>query len=435
MTNSTAKVAMIGFGTIGSGVARLLLEHEDRISRQAGRTVKLVRIVDADIQRPRNFVPPPGLLTTDLSTVLDDPEIEAVVQLIGGLEPDRSIMLKVLKSGKNIITANKALLAEHGRELFDCARSVGRTIAFEAAVGGGIPVIAAINQSLVANQIESIHGILNGTSNFILTQMEDCGKSYADALAEAQKLGFAEANPAMDVNGSDAAQKLAILAHLAFGARVDWKIIPRTGIDTVDVADMRYARELGYSIKLLAVAELVPEGLELHVSPTLVRLGSTLAQVQGAFNAIRIVGDAVGRVFLHGLGAGQMPTASACVADLIDTLLGRAAITFRTLQLWSNDRAAPVALRDPSGVSGRFYVRFNVEDRPGVMADITGILGHHKISIASVIQHETAEESGGIVPLVIMTHATTEGAVRDALQAITCLPSVRPGSVRLRVRE
>ena len=205
-------------------------------------------------------MPPPGLLTTDLSTVLNDPEIEAVVQLIGGLEPDRSIMLKVLQSGKNVITANKALLAEHGRELFDCARRVGRTIAFEAAVGGGIPVIAAINQSLVANQIQSIHGILNGTSNFILTQMEDFGKTYADALAEAQQLGYAEANPAMDVNGSDAAQKLAILAHLSFGARVDWKIIPRIGIDTVDVADMRYARELGYSIKLLAVAELVPGG-------------------------------------------------------------------------------------------------------------------------------------------------------------------------------
>jgi homoserine dehydrogenase len=435
MTNSTAKVAIIGFGTIGSGVARLLLEHQDRISRQAGRKVELVRIVDADIHRPRNVVPPPGLLTTDLSTVLHDPEIEAVVQLIGGLEPDRSIMLKVLRSGKNVITANKALLAEHGRELFDCARSVGRTIAFEAAVGGGIPIIAAINESLVANQIESIHGILNGTSNFILTQMEDEGKSYADALAEAQKLGFAEANPAMDVNGSDAAQKLAILAHLSFGARVDWKVIPRLGIDVVDVADMRYARELGYSIKLLAVAELVPEGLELHVSPTLVRHRSTLAQVQGAFNAMRIVGDAVGRVFLHGLGAGQMPTASACVADLIDTLLGRAAITFRTLQLWSNDREPPVAVRDPATVSGRFYVRFNVEDRPGVMADITGLLGRHKISIASVIQHETAEESGGIVPLVIMTHTTTEGAMCDALQAITGLSSVRPGSVRLRVRE
>lgn len=435
MTNATAKVAIIGFGTIGSGVARLLLEHQDRISRQAGRKVELVRIVDADISRPRNIVPPPGLLTTDLSTILNDPEIEAVVQLIGGLEPDRSIMLKVLQSGKNVITANKALLAEHGRELFDCARGVGRTIAFEAAVGGGIPIIAAINQSLVANQIQSIHGILNGTSNFILTQMEDEGKSYADALAAAQKLGYAEANPAMDVNGSDAAQKLAILAHLSFGARVDWKLIPRTGIDTVDVADMRYARELGYSIKLLAVAELVPEGLELHVSPTLVRHRSTLAQVQGAFNAMRIVGDAVGRVFLHGLGAGQMPTASACVADLIDTLLGRTAITFRTLQLWSDDREEPVVLRDPSSVSGRFYVRFNVEDRPGVMAEIAGILGRHKISIASVIQHETAEESGGIVPLVIMTHTTSEGAILEALQSITGLPAVRPGSVRLRVRE
>ena len=435
MTNSTAKVALIGFGTIGSGVARILLEHSERVSRQVGRKVELVRIVDADIRRPRNISPPPGLLSTDVSTILNDPEIEAVVQLIGGLEPDRSIMLKVLQSGKNVITANKAVLAEHGAELFDCARAVGRTIAFEASVGGGIPVIAAITQSLVANQIQSIHGILNGTSNFILTQMEDSGKTYAAALAEAQKLGFAEANPAMDVNGSDAAQKLAILAHLSFGASVDWKLIPRIGIDTVDVCDMHYAHELGYSIKLLAVAELVPEGLELHVSPTLVRQRSTLAQVEGAFNAIRIVGDAVGRVFLHGLGAGQMPTASACVADLIDTLLGRTAITFRALQLWSDQREAAVALRDPASVSGRFYLRFHVEDRPGVMAEIAGILGRHKISIASVIQHETSDESGGDVPLVIMTHTTTEGAVCEALKAITCLSSVRQGSVRLRVRE
>jgi homoserine dehydrogenase len=435
MSKTTAKVAIIGFGTIGSGVARLLLEQPERISRQAGRKVELVRIVDADTARPRNITPPPGLLTTDLASVLNDPEIEVVVQLIGGLEPDRTIMLKMLQSGKDIVTANKAVLAEHGRELFDCARSLGRTIAFEAAVGGGIPIIAAINQSLVANQIASIHGILNGTSNFILTQMEDLGKTYADALAEAQRLGFAEANPAMDVNGSDAAQKLAILAHLAFGARVDWKTIPRTGIDIVDLTDMRYARELGYSIKLLAVAELVPDGLELYVSPTLVRRRSTLAQVDGAFNAMQIVGDAVGRVLLHGLGAGQMPTASACVADLIDTLLGRAAITFRTLKLWSDDRKAAAAVRDPASVSGRFYMRFNVEDRPGVIADIAGILGRHKISIASVIQHETAEEAGGCVPLVIMTHTATEGAVRDALQAITSLPAVGPGSVRLRVRE
>ena len=265
-----------------------------------------------------------------------------MVQLVGGLEPARSIMLKLLESGKDVVTANKALLAEHGPELFDRARQLGRSIAFEASVAGGIPIIAAISECLTANQIESIHGILNGTSNFILTQMEEQGTDYAASVAEAQRLGFAEADPSMDVDGTDAAQKLAILAHLAFGARVNWRDIPRTGIDTVEVADMRYADELGYGIKLLAVAELVPEGLELHVSPTLVRRHTPLAEVRGAYNAVRVVGDAVGRVFFHGLGAGQMPTASAVVADLIDTVVGRTAITFRTLELWSDERQARV---------------------------------------------------------------------------------------------
>ncbi|MGD0901059.1 MAG: homoserine dehydrogenase [Thermoguttaceae bacterium] len=435
MTDSTARVAIIGFGTIGSGVARMLLEHGDRLARHAGRPVELVQVVDPDLTRPRNVALPPGMLTRDLSKVLQNGEITAVVQTIGGLEPDRSIMLSVLESGKDVITANKALLAEHGPEVFQRARQLGRSIAFEAAVAGGIPIIAAINQCFTANQIQSIHAILNGTSNFILTQMEDQDAQYGDAVAEAQQLGYAEANPAMDVNGSDAAQKLAILAHLAFGARVDWKDIPRTGIDKVDVADMRYAKELGYSIKLLAVAELVPEGLELHVSPTLVRHRSPLAQVRGAYNAIRVVGDAVGRVFFHGLGAGQMPTASACVADLIDTIVGRAAITFRTLELWSDRREPPVAARDPATVPGRFYLRFNVDDRPGVMAEIAGVLGRHKISIASVIQHETDEESEGVVPLVIMTHTAAEGAMRKAMETINCLASVHPASIRMRVRD
>jgi homoserine dehydrogenase len=359
----------------------------------------------------------------------------AVAQLIGGLEPERSIMLRMLAAGKDVITANKALLAEHGPELFDRARELGRTIAFEAAVAGGIPIIAAINECLVANQIESIHAILNGTSNFILTRMEEQGMDYAAAVAEAQQRGYAEADPSLDVNGSDAAQKLAILAHLAFGARVNWREIPRIGIDTVDAADIRYSRELGYRIKLLAVAELGAEGLELHVSPTLVRIGAPLAEVRGAYNAIRVVGDAVGRVFFQGLGAGQMPTASAVVADLINTLTGRMAITFRTLELWSSTRPACVSTRDPATVSGRFYLRFRVEDRPGVMAEIAGILGRHQISIASIIQHEPEENSGGIVPLVIMTHRATEGSMSDALQAINCLSSVKPGSVRMRVRE
>jgi homoserine dehydrogenase len=432
----TVKVAIIGYGTIGSGVARLLLEHGDRIARQAGKRLELVHIVDPDLKRPRNFALPPGVLTADLDRVCGNREIVAAVELVGGLEPARTIVLKLLDSGKDVVTANKALLAEHGPELFDRARKQGRSIAFEAAVAGGIPIIAAIGECLTANQIESIHGILNGTSNFILSQMEENNTDYAAALAEAQQRGYAEANPTMDINGSDAAQKLAILAHLAFGARVNWRAIPRMGIDIVDAADMRYARELGYSIKLLAVAELVPEGLELHVSPTLVRHRTPLAEVRGAYNAVRIVGDAVGRVFFHGLGAGQMPTASAVVADLINTVTGRTAITFRRANLWSSEGEPSVRPRDPARVPGRFYLRFNVDDRPGVMAEIASILGAHNISIASVIQHETEEEdASNLVPLVIMTHTSPEGAMADAMKMLGQLACVHPGSVRMRVRD
>jgi homoserine dehydrogenase len=431
----TAQVAIVGFGTIGSGVARLLLENGERIARHAGKRLELVQVVDTDVVRPRGVILPEGLLTDDLSKVLNNPQITAVVQVIGGLEPARTIMLKLLQSGKDVITANKALLAEHGPELFDRARHLGRSIAFEASVAGGIPIIAAISECLTANQIQSIHAILNGTSNFILTEMEEKGSDYDATVAEAQRRGYAEADPTMDVDGSDAAQKLAILAHLAFGVRVNWRKIPRTGIDRVEVADLRYAKELGYSVKLLAVANLVAEGLELHVSPTLVRQSTPLAEVRGAYNAIRVVGDAVGRVFFHGPGAGQMPTASAIVADLIDTVVGRMAITFRTLELWSDQRQSPVAVRDPAKVPGRFYLRFNVDDRPGVMSEITGILGRQKISIASVIQHETEEEAGGMVPLVIMTHSAPEGAVSQALTAIEQLSCVHPGSMRMRVRD
>ena len=375
----TSKVAIVGFGTVGSGVARLLLEQGHRISRHAGQRLELVQIVDPDLTRSRNVALPPGLLTNDLFKVLNNAEVTAVVEVVGGLEPARTIVLKLLESGKDVVTANKALLAEHGPELFERARQLGRSIAFEAAVAGGIPIIAAISQSFSANQVQSLHAILNGTSNFILTQMEDQGSDYATAVGEAQEFGYAEANPAMDVDGSDAAQKLAILAHLAFGATINWRAIPRTGIDKVDQTDIRYAKELGYSIRLVAVAELVPEGLELHVSPTLVRQRSPLAQVRGAYNAVRVVGDAVGRVFFHGLGAGQMPTASAVVADLIDTVVGRTAITFHTLNLWSHQGETPVTIRDPDKVPGRFYLRFKVDDRPGVMAEIAGILGRHNI--------------------------------------------------------
>ncbi len=431
-----AKVAIVGYGTIGSGVARLLLNNGDRIARYAGKRVELVRVVDPDLKRPRSYALPPGLLTADLDSVLDDPEIVAVMELVGDAESARSVMLKLLDSGKDVITANKTLLVEHGAEIFKRARKAGRSIAFEAAVAGGIPVVAEITECLTANQIESIHAILNGTSNFILAQMEENDSEYAVALAEAQQCGYAEANPTLDVGGGDTAQKLAILAHLAFGARVDWHEIPRVGIDVVDIDDIRYARELGYSIKLLAVAELVSEGLELHVSPTLVRHGTPLAEVRGAYNAVRVVGDAVGRVFLHGLGTGQMPTASAVVADLIDTIVGRSAISFRTLNFWPADAESPVPLRDPAKVSSRFYLRLNVDDRPNVMAEITGILGRHNISISSVIQHETEEDSSfNAAPLVIMTHTSPEGDVADAMKSIGQLACVHPGSLRMRVRD
>ena len=281
-------------------------------------------------------------------------------------------------------------------------------------MAGGIPIIAAISQSLTANQIQSIHAILNGTSNFILTQMEDRASDYAAAVAEAQQLGYAEANPAMDVDGSDAAQKLAILAHLAFGARVNWQDIPRTGIDKVDVADMRYAKELGYSIKLLAVAELVPEGLELHVSPTLVRHRSPLAQVRGAYNAIRVVGDAVGRVFFHGLGAGQMPTASACRGRPDRYRAGPHGDHLPHAAIFGPTKASRAGGHPRSGQHARplLPAALTSNDRPGVIAEFAGILGRHNISIASIIQHETEEEEQGVVPLVFMTHTTTEGAVR-----------------------
>jgi homoserine dehydrogenase len=428
------KVAIVGLGTVGTGVARLLLDFGDRTARHAGRTLWLEHVVVKDVHKPREVDLPAGLLTSDLSRVTRDPEIKAVATLIGGIEPERTIILKLLESGKDIVTANKALLAEHGPELFDRARELGRSIAFEAAVAGGIPIIANISQCLSANQITSLRAILNGTSNYILTQMEEKGWTYQEALKEAQRLGYAEADPTMDVDGSDAAQKLAILAHLAFGARVNWRDIPRRGIDTLEFADMRYAKELGYRIKLLAVAWLAPEGLELHVSPTLVKIGTPLAEVREAYNAISVIGDAVGRVFFHGLGAGQMPTASAVVADLIDTVVGRTAITFRTLELWSQ-RDHGIVLRDHANVPGRFYLRFDVDDRPGVMAEITGVLGRHGISIASVIQHEANPADSSVVPLVIMTHRTTEGATSQAVAEIDKLPCVRSRSVRMRVSD
>ncbi len=429
------KVAIVGLGTVGSGVAKLLLDHGDRTARHAGRTLWLEKAVVRDFNKSRGCDLPAGVLTKDLEDVLKDAEIKVVALLIGGLEPARSIMLKLLEAGKDVVTANKALLAEHGPELFDRARALGRCIAFEAAVAGGIPIITNVSQCFSANQVLSLRGILNGTSNFIVSQMDEQGWSYDAALKEAQRLGFAEADPTMDVDGTDAAQKLAILAHLAFGARIGWRQIPRVGIDALSDTDLRFARELGYRIKLIAAGRLVGADLELSVSPTLIRIGNPLAEVRANYNAISVVGDAVGDLFFHGQGAGQMPTASAVVADMIDVAVGRAPITFRTLELWSN-RQSPVSIRPGDDHPGRYYMRFQVADQPGVMAKLTAILGEQQLSIASIIQHEPLRDSAdSTVQLVIMTHEATEGAARSAVDEIMRLPVVSGQSVRMRVME
>ena len=434
MTKEPLGIGLVGCGTVGSGVARLLLEQPDRLTARAGRPLSLRRVVVRDLSRRRAAALPRGLLTTDLRSVLDDPSIEVAVELVGGVNWARSAVLDLLAAGKHVVTANKALLAQHGAEVFEAARKHERAVAFEAAVAGGIPIIAALAQSLSANQILSLQGILNGTCNFILTAMSEQDQSYSEALAEAQRRGYAEADPALDVDGTDAAHKLAILAQIAFGVRVPANAIEHRGIAGLHQIDIRYAGELGYTIRLLAEAWLDTKAengkqLALHVSPVLLRHQAPLAQVRGAYNAIHVVGDAVGDTLYYGQGAGQMPTASAVVADIIDLAVGRAQQTFRTLRLWSGNGTG-VGLRPSSTVHSRFYLRVLVRDRPGVLALIARELARQEISISSVIQHEALDEhEGDIVPLVIMTHTALTGNFRAALAGIDSMGCVNPPSV------
>ncbi len=427
------KIAIIGLGTVGTGVANLLLDHGDRTARHAGRIPWLEKVVIQNISKSRDVEIPAGVLTDNLNEVLQNPEITVVAQLIGGLEPARTIMLQLLEAGKDIITANKALLAVHGPELFDKARQLGRCIAFEASVAGGIPIITNIGQCLTANQVTSLHGILNGTCNFIITQMQEHSADYEKVVKEAQRLGYAETDPTLDVNGADTAQKLSILSQLAFGVRGNWEDIPCKGIDDLDIADIGFADRLGYRIKLLAMAKLVDNEVEMSVSPTLIKKGSPLAEVQDAFNAIRVLGDAVGPVFYHGQGAGQMPTASAVVADIIDTVVGRSQITFNNLELWSENNR-PRSMADAGQSINRYYLRMQVIDQPGVMAEITGILGNNGVSIASIIQHKSENQNtNATVPLVIMSHNTTQTAIANSVTQFEQSENIETKAVVLKV--
>lgn len=417
------QLAMLGGGTVGGGVAKILLGHPDLVTARACRPIQLRHVVVRDPAKLRPNIPR-NIISTDWRAAVRDPRVDVVVELMGGTTTAKEAVLEALSLGKHVVTANKALLAEHGQEIFDQARRFDRVVAFEASVAGGIPIIGTMSQSLTANQITALQGILNGTSNFILTAMADKGMSYEDALKEAQRLGYAEADPTLDVDGSDAAHKLAILAQLAFGVNVTLNDIDRQGIDGLSAMDLRFAQELGYTVKLLAEAWLDGKEVALHVAPVLLRHTDMLAQVRGAFNAIQIKGDAVGEVMLQGPGAGELPTASSVVADIIDIAVGRAQRTFAASKLWTGSSQGFV-LRPSQGVRSRFYLRVLVADRSGVLADVARVLADENISIATVIQHESQEEnSNAVVPLVILTHYAETGRFRSALAKLNQLKAV-----------
>ncbi|GAC1464380.1 MAG: homoserine dehydrogenase [Isosphaeraceae bacterium] len=429
-------VALLGVGTVGSGVVRLLQEQGPRIAQRARRSIRLKWALVRDPSRPRDVSLRDIRVATDPRRVIDDPEVSIVIETMGGIEPALRIVLDALAAGKHVVTANKALLAEHGPEIFAQARKKDRAVAFEASVGGGIPIIQALGVSLAANEIQSLAAIVNGTCNFILSSMSLEGLSYDSALRQAQTLGYAEADPTLDVDGTDTAHKLAILAQVAFGVGVTTDQIPREGIDRLQLVDTRFAGELGYTIKLLALAKHSPAGLELRVAPRLVKQGKPLAEVRGPYNAIRVVGDSVGDTLFYGRGAGMMPTASAIVGDLIDVVVGRAVLTARALDLWPANAPAPL-LTPSTEVRGRYYLRFTIADSPGVLARIAKILGEHAISIASVIQHDPGDDAPAesTVPLIIMTHGAIEASMMAALAEIDRLDIVRAASVCLGVEE
>ena len=425
------RVGLLGLGTVGQGVVKILDRSAERIARRAGRPVVIERVLVRDLDRPRDVTVPANRLTTDSRAVIEDPAIDVIVELMGGVEPAAEYVQAALKAGKPVVTANKALLAERGWEIFSSARSARQVVAFEASVAGGIPIVQAVSIGLAANQIQSLSAILNGTCNYILSAMSLRGASYETALRQAQQFGYAEADPTIDVDGTDTAHKLAILAQLAFDATVVTSEIPRQGIDALDIADIRHADELGYTVKLIARARLAADGsVELRVAPRLVRQGTPLADVKEAYNAIRMVGDYVGDTLFYGRGAGAMPTASAVVSDLIDVVCGRANPTFETQNLWKNP-PGKTRLTGPDQATSRFYLRFNIADQPGVIGQIAMILGQHQISIASIIQHDPERDASPDAPvsLILMTHAAKESAIHHAIAEIDRLDVVKSPSI------
>jgi len=430
MRTVQCKVALYGCGTVGAGVAEALVSRGAPADR-AGDGIALKYIVDARLDEIRRSLPLPEhvILTDDLDEALRDPEVGVVVELFGGTTVARQVVASALKAGKDVVTANKALLAEHGDSLYRLARRHGRCIAFEGSVGGGIPVIAAVRDGLVGDRIESVYGIVNGTCNYVLTRMLASGMPYARALKEAQEKGYAEADPRLDVEGIDSAHKLAVLARLAFGVNVKLRDIPCEGIAGIELRDVQYAQALGCTLKLLAVGIRHEERLELRVQPALLRQGHPLARMGGVYNAICIHGSLAGEIVLTGQGAGRLPTTSAVLADIVRVALGVYGMQFAALSQFGD---VPDASLVPMGhVEARYYFRLDCRDRPGVLAKVAGILGEEDISIASVRQQELASPGEKFVPVVFMTHPAREASLKKALERINAVDVVRGERTRM----
>jgi homoserine dehydrogenase len=435
----TLRVGLIGLGTIGTGVAQLLLSHRDLLQQRLGKIIRLVRICDLDIKRDRGVDLSSVDLTTDASRITEAEDIDLVIELMGGLEPARSFMKTALQHGKHVVTANKALIAKHGEELFPLAAENGLQIGFEAAVGGGIPCMKALREGLAANAIESIYGILNGTCNYILTKMETEGVDFAEVLTQAQALGYAEADPTFDVEGIDTAHKLSILAAMAFGSKIKFEEIYTEGISRITLADIASAQELGYRIKLLGIAKPHGNGdtqaIEMRVHPTLVPLASQLAQVSDSYNAVQITGDFVEQTMFYGRGAGERPTASAVVADIVDIASGfpEGVRHLAPPMGFVQEARRDIPTLPMADVDGEYYLRLMVKDEPGVIAAVTSILADHRISLEAVLQrerHATRE-----VPVTMLTHETTEGNMQAALARILALDTVDDRHVLLLRKE
>ena len=432
MAEKHVKIGLVGFGTVGSGVAKIILEQAEAIEAKTGVRLELACVVDLDTTTLRPVTLPEGILTDDINRLLDDESIEIGIELVGGTTFAKELHLKMLAAGKHVVTANKALIAEHGNELYAAAHKNGKCIAFEASCAGGIPIISGIRTGLAANNIVSMYGIVNGTCNYILSNMTSKGQEFAEALSKAQEKGFAEADPTLDISGGDSAHKLAILASIAFGYEIKLDDIFVEGIERISKDDIRFGEQMGYVLKLLAIGQKDANGkLSLRVHPSFILKDNALAGVDGSFNAVSIFGDAVGHVMYYGRGAGMMPTASAVVADIIDVALGNSATSFKSLNLKPNEEIKS-SIEDINNIVSRFYIRLMPKDQPGVVAQIGKLLAENEISISGILQREGSGPDN-TVPVVITTHPTQQSRVTATIEGLVKLDTICDDPVCIRI--